>query len=342
MSQVIYRKYRPGTFDEIVGQGHVVQTLRNAIKSGDIAHSYLFCGPRGTGKTTMARILARELKCADIDIAEIDAASNRGIDEIRSLREAVRISPAQSPYKVYIIDEVHMLTKEAFNALLKTLEEPPEHVIFIMATTEPHKVPATIISRSQRFDFHHIGRKEMHGRIESILKKENKILDDASMNLIVTAASGSMRDAESMLGKVLSQGATSPEQIRVLLGVPDIHKIAEFFELLASDTKEDILQYIQQLVDEGNDFEQFTDGAINYARTLLILSLSPSSAIMATEHLSDIQRERAQNQASLLTEKKIYAILKELLDASQNIKYSPIPQLPLELAVVNLLQDPSA
>ena len=283
----------------------------------------------------MARILARELGCVDMDIIEIDAASNRGIDEIRDLREGVRFSPTQSPYKTYIIDEVHMLTKEAFNALLKTLEEP--HAIFIMATTEPHKVPATIISRSQRFNFHYLGRDEMQKRLKSILKKENKSLEDSSLNLIVTAAAGSMRDAESLLGKVLSVDVVSPEAVRVLLGVPDITKLSEFFDILSGGVCEKILDYIARLSGEGTDFEQFTQGAVQYARMLLFLRLSPLSASMATEHLSDIQRDSAQKQAKLLTEKKIYNIIKELLDASNDIKHSPIPQLPLELAVVSLI-----
>src|SRR3989338_878755 len=206
MSQVFYRKYRPQSFEDVAGQENTVKILKNAISKKRIAHAYLFSGPRGTGKTTVARILAREAGCFEEDINEIDAASSRGIDEARALREAVRVLPLRSPYKVYIIDEVHMLTKEAFNALLKTLEEPPEHAIFILATTELIKVPDTIISRTQHFPFHKIAIPEIVGELKKISSKESIKIDDDAMKLIAFFADGALRDAENILFQVSTLG----------------------------------------------------------------------------------------------------------------------------------------
>src|SRR3989338_8420740 len=206
MTEVYYRKYRPKAFSEAVGQEAAVKILQNAISKKKLAHAYLFSGPRGTGKTTVARILAREAGCAEEDVIEIDAASSRGIDEARELREAVRVLPLRSPYKVYIIDEVHMLTKEAFNALLKTLEEPPEHAIFILATTELHKVLDTIVSRTQHFEFHKISIPDIISELKKICREENIKIEDDAMKLIAFFSDGALRDAESILFQISTLG----------------------------------------------------------------------------------------------------------------------------------------
>ena len=222
---VIARKYRPQTFDEIIGQEHISTTLKNAISQGRIAHAYLFSGPRGVGKTTTARILSKALKCEkgptpnpcnecinckeiiegnSVDVIEIDGASNRRIDEIRDIRENVKFAPATGRYKIYIIDEVHMLTHEAFNALLKTLEEPPRHIIFMMATTEPHKIPVTILSRTQRFNFKLVPFQKIKESLEFICKKEGIEIEESALSLIVRTAGGSLRDAQSLLDQAIS------------------------------------------------------------------------------------------------------------------------------------------
>src|SRR3989344_4946079 len=219
----LYRKYRPQNFDDVLGQEHVTKPLREALRAGRITHAYLFYGSRGTGKTSVARILAHEIGCAPEDIYEIDAASNRGIDEIRALREAVHTLPFRSPYKVYIIDEAHMLTKEAFNALLKTLEEPPPHVIFILATTEPSKIIDTIISRCQVFTFKKPNQQILKQSVARIAKEEGFELLPASADLIATLAEGSFRDAESILQKVISSSADkkiSIEEVEMITGAP--------------------------------------------------------------------------------------------------------------------------
>ncbi|KKR74438.1 MAG: polymerase III, subunit gamma and tau protein [Parcubacteria group bacterium GW2011_GWB2_40_8] len=221
---VLYRKYRPLNFKDVLGQEHIVEVLKNAVNSGRVAHAYLFAGPRGTGKTSVARILAREAGCVEMDLLEIDAASSRGIDEIRALREGVRFSPLGGSVKVYIIDEVHMLTKEAFNALLKTLEEPPSHVIFILATTELDKVPETIISRCQNFTFRKISENVLRKAMLSIAVKEGFEIDEETAGLIALMADGSFRDAQGTLDQILSaqggEGKIAGEAVRLFLSVP--------------------------------------------------------------------------------------------------------------------------
>ncbi|MEX0877918.1 MAG: DNA polymerase III subunit gamma/tau [Candidatus Spechtbacterales bacterium] len=356
MSKVLYRKYRPKTFSEVVGQEHVITTLQNAVKMDEVAHAYLFTGPRGTGKTTTARLFAKTLNCVEqkseacakcevcrevdegifVDLIEIDAASNRGIDDIRELKEAVRFSPNKGKYKVYLIDEVHMLSKDAFNALLKTLEEPPAHVVFVLATTEPHKVLPTIISRTQRFDFRYLNTEEITTRLGDLIKRENKKLDDDVIRLVVAASGGSLRDAESILGKVLSVGNIDATKARSLLGVTDFEKIASFTGLIAELKKEEAIKFIDNLNKEGGDMRQFANNVIEYARTLLLLKLSPSSKEMLTANFTAEEAETASLGAQKLTEKQIYDIIREFITASNSVKTAPLPQLPLELAVVAL------
>src|SRR5512135_3883171 len=253
MAQALYRKWRPQTFDEVTGQEHILHTLRNAISGNRIAHAYLFSGPRGTGKTTMARLLAKAVNCTNPDLAarpdntceickaitdgrlldliELDAASNRGIDEIRDLRDKINFSPGQSRYKVYIIDEVHMLTEPAFNALLKTLEEPPPHAIFVLATTDPQKVPATIVSRCQRYDFRRLTLAEITQRLNEIVADEGLTAAPEALTLIARQATGAMRDAESLLDQLAASGnAITVAQAQATLGAGPIEIISAVAE----------------------------------------------------------------------------------------------------------------
>lgn len=259
MSEVLYRKYRSKTLEEVVGQPHITKTLSNAIKSNNIAHAYLFTGPRGVGKTSIARILAYkindipyELDSSHLDVIEIDAASNRRIDEIRDLREKVHIAPTSAKYKVYIIDEVHMLTKEAFNALLKTLEEPPAHAIFILATTESHKVPETIISRTQRFSFKHITPQTIAGHLNKIAKIEKINISTEALDLIAEHSNGSFRDAISMLDQIrgIKDSAIGKADVELFLGIAPQELIVDLYDSLTSSPKLAI-ETLQNLRDQG-------------------------------------------------------------------------------------------
>jgi len=277
MYQVLARKYRPLTFDDVVGQKHIVQTLKKAITEKRVAHAYLFCGPRGIGKTSMARILAKAMNCetgvtvnpcnscslcreitagSAIDVLEIDAASNRGIEEIRALRENVTLRPSRARYKVYIIDEVHMLTPDAFNALLKTLEEPPEDVIFILATTAPEKIMLTILSRCQRFDFHPLTEGEIAGRIKEIAKKEGVEIDQAAVDRIVDFSSGSLRDGLSVLDQLIvfsPDNRITEQQVRSLLGLVEGKTIDEMLSLCLEGKTAGAISLLHQLLQEGKD-----------------------------------------------------------------------------------------
>jgi DNA polymerase-3 subunit gamma/tau len=258
MGEALYRKYRSKNLDEVVGQEHVTTTIRNALKAGKISHAYLLTGPRGTGKTSIARIIAHEvneLPYTDqphLDIIEIDAASNRRIDEIRDIREKVRIAPTSAKYKVYIIDEVHMLTKEAFNALLKTLEEPPKHAIFILATTEVHKLPETIISRTQRFNLKPIETSTMKSHLKNLAQQEDIVIDDGALSLIAEHSNGGMRDAISMLDQLGSHSKDiSARQVEDMLGIAPIQSIKKLNTLLNQGTPKELIDLLQRLEEQG-------------------------------------------------------------------------------------------
>lgn len=280
MGQALYRKYRSKSFSEVIGQDPITQTLERAVKSGHISHAYLLAGPRGVGKTSVARILAHEVnklaykdESVHLDIIEIDAASNRRIDEIRDIREKVHTAPTSAEYKVYIIDEVHMLTKEAFNALLKTLEEPPAHCIFILATTEPHKLPATIISRTQRFNFKPIEVSRAVTHLKYIAKKEKIDIEPAALELLAEHSEGSIRDAISMLDQLSGTNHTIDEDdARQLLGLPPPNSISKLVELIDRGTPKDILDLLNELKEAGNNPALIAAGLSKRLRSLIITS----------------------------------------------------------------------
>jgi len=312
MAQVLYRKYRSKNLNEIVGQEHITKTLSEAIKNGRISHAYLFTGPRGVGKTSIARILAREVNGLSyegdqphIDIIEIDAASNRRIDEIRDLRDKVHISPASAKYKVYIIDEVHMLTKEAFNALLKTLEEPPEHVIFILATTDAHKLPETIISRTQRFSFKPIESSAAAKHLGSIAKKENIKISDKALELIAEQGEGSLRDSTSMLDQLSSSSKDiSEDDVRAMLGVPPTEAIDKLISLLETNSSyKEVSEVLKGLYDQGYSASILSKRLMNDLRDRLIdnkLEMDSTKAISLLKELLEVDKASDQNSYLLL------------------------------------------
>lgn len=336
---VLYRKYRPKDWDEVIGQEHVVRTLTNALKLGRVSHAYLFSGPRGTGKTTVARLLAKSLGCGDLDLIEIDAASNRGIDEIRELRDGIKFAPTAGKYKVFIIDEVHQLTKEAFNALLKTLEEPPSHAIFILATTEVHKIPATILSRVQSFPFRKLSVSEIIKKIEKIAELEKIKIELNALRLIASFADGSYRDAESMLEqlRVWSDKTIVKEDIEELLGAVDFEKVKIMADCLSSGAVKEAIDYIGKLSEGGADLEVFAKALINHLRKIMLLKVDSSLSELMAQELTPDQLEIVKKQADIFSLDNIMQAIKIFMVAQNDIKRSPIPSLPLELAAVEII-----
>lgn len=302
----LYRKYRSADFSEVVGQQHVVQTLQNAISTGKHSHAYLLTGPRGVGKTTVARIIAKQLNgigneeslSDNLDIIEIDGASNRGIDEIRSLREKVALAPTKLKYKVYIIDEVHMLTKEAFNALLKTLEEPPPHVVFIFATTEVHKLPDTIISRTQRFDFRPITLHDLQKHLGYIAKKEKINIDDEAITLIARLSRGGFRDAIGILDQVSGmEGKITTAMISDFTGLQDSNKIEEIFQARQANQSSQVIQKLRALYDAGADATILTQQMLDLVQE----HLEEDKSTYPIEYLIDLAEQLHWVQAGLKT-----------------------------------------
>ncbi len=363
---VLYRKYRPQTFGNIIGQEHVTKTIANEIKSGQAAHAYLFSGPRGCGKTTTARVIAKAVNCLNrkkdeaepcgecancleiqsgraIDLVEIDAASHRGIDDIRELREGIKFSPNKLKYKVFIIDECHQLSKDAANALLKTLEEPPAHAIFILATTELHKILPTILSRCQRFDFRKLSLPELAGRLQKLADNEKIKIEKAALELVALTAGGSVRDAESLLGQVITAGGKkkteiAAQDVRDLLGISETKSIGEFVEFLAKKDAAGAISHLNDVAQRGYDIAEYGKSVLNYLRQALILAIiNPKTAqndnFMITG-LTNEEFEILRTQTTTMGEPTIKKAIEIFLDAQGKIKYSPIPQLPLEIAIV--------
>ncbi len=364
-SQVLYRKYRPKTFSEIVGQEHIVQTITNALNDNKISHAYLFCGPRGTGKTTFGRLLAKSLNCQNrkagqfepcnkcdscleinkgnaIDLIEIDAASNRGIDEIRSLKEGIGFVPVKSKYKVFIIDESHQLTKEASNALLKTLEEPPAHAVFVLATTEAYKMLTTIVSRCQRFDFRKLRLPEIIGRLEKILKLEKMAFDKEAVELIAFSANGSIRDAETLLDQVISfcgfDKKIEKEEVEQLLGLADRKMLLKFIGFLAEKKAKEGIEFLNEIIFKGIDPQELAKSLIQYLRQILFLKIDPDNKNPFVAGITEEENKELKDLGTKFSEKGVKEIIDEFVLAEQKIKYASIPQLPIELAIVEICE----
>jgi DNA polymerase-3 subunit gamma/tau len=334
---VLYRTYRPSKWAEVVGQDHVVEPLKDAIANKRIAHAYLFSGSRGTGKTSIARIFAKSVDTNDEDVYEIDAASNRGIDDIRSLREHVAVLPFSSSFKVYIIDEVHMLSKDAWNALLKTLEEPPKHVIFILATTELDKVPDTIISRCQTYVFKRPSREIVRKMIANVAKKEGYDLDAGASDLVALLGDGSFRDALGMLEKVISSSKDkklSREEVEAITGAPKAGLVNDFIEALCQKKSDTALLTLSRVEESGLSVSLFATLVLEKSRFILLAEHSPSSKSAVKDRVSTDDWEFIEKMVASKGMK--VSILIGLLEAVQSIGRSKIEILPLEMMVVGV------
>ena len=358
--QVLARKWRPQTFDAVVGQDAITRTLRNALASGRIAHAYLFAGPRGVGKTTTARLLARALLCPErtgpepcgacavcrealagtlVDVLEIDGASNRGIEEIRTLRENVKYAPARGRYKVYIIDEVHQLTEAAFNALLKTLEEPPGHVVFVLATTDPRDIPATVLSRVQRFDFRPIAPDALTDTLERILREEKIPFEPAALPVIVRGAEGSLRDALSLLDTAIAYGNGRLEAAPVaqLLGATAPAAVGAFAAALVAHDTPAALEAIDRTAREGEDLQAFARDVVEVLRRALVLKAAPTAKLADLTHQEGNELRKLGEAASL---DEILYVLRAFLEADALMRESPHPRVELEIATVRATRRP--
>lgn len=337
--QALYRKYRPSNFDEVVGQQPIIQTLKNAIVQNRIAHAYLFCGPRGTGKTSIAKIFAKMLNCEDEsnkpcgkcinckmvqngshpDIIEIDAASNNGVDEVRNLIDKVKYAPMQGKYKVYIIDEVHMMTTGAFNALLKTIEEPPAHVVFILATTEPNKVIPTIISRCQRFDFNKVSQKDIEKKLSIVCKEEKIEIDPEAISLIAQLADGGMRDSLSILDQCIAYCSSNitVDNVREIYGVLTTSDIGKLFEHLYAHEVDALIQQIQECSDKGMDLKRLTSDFITLLKESIILDYSSNSQLVSNTHKEVIEKYLLKSPSPFR-----FNVLNELMDVFNKYNYA--------------------
>lgn len=350
----LYRKYRPQKFEEIIGQEHIVQTLIGALESNQIGHAYIFTGTRGTGKTSIARIFAKAINCQNrkgsepcgeckvckemtegnfLDLIEIDAASNRGIDDIRDLREKIRFSPNIGKFKIYIIDEVHMLSTDAFNALLKTLEEPPAHAIFILATTEIHKIPATILSRCQRFDFRRIESDKMFEAIKKIAESEKIKVSEEDLRRIVSLSDGALRDALSSLDQLnsFSAGSISSDILENILGYSKEEKLLEILELIQKKDISKIIYFINEIIDGGKDIESFLKNLLIFLRKLLIFKIDNKTQ----SNFSDLDKTKEIIDNFSLDQ--IVNLADVLNSVIKNSKFSFLPQLVFELEIIKFI-----
>ena len=353
---VLARKWRPDSWDKLIAQDHVTATLKNAIQHQRLAHAYLFTGPRGVGKTSAARILAKALNCEtgpvvtpcnacsncveiaegrNVDVLEIDGASNRGIDEVRNLRENIRYTPAKGKYRIYIIDEVHMLTTEAFNALLKTLEEPPEHVLFIFATTEPHKVPATIVSRCQRFDFRRVSTQHIVTHLGTICREEGIEIEENALLLIARKAEGSMRDSQSILDQMISYtgGQIRAEDVIQALGLIDEELFFEVTDVVAERDLAKCFHLVGKVFTGGYDLEEFLHGLGEHLRNLLVIC---STGELDLIEKAPALKKRYQQLSGLFQEEDILRMIRIVTETSAAIKYSENSRMALEMAMVKM------
>jgi len=356
--QVTARKWRPMVFEDVVAQTHITTTLRNAIASDRIAHAYIFSGQRGCGKTTTARILAKALNCLhrtkdfnpdnacdvckeitdgrSLDVIEIDGASNRGVEEIRNLRESVRYTATRGKYKIYIIDEVHMLTKEAFNALLKTLEEPPSHVVFIFATTEVHKVPATILSRCQRFDFRRIGIDEITDRLRYIAKEEGIVIEDDALMVIAKKGDGSLRDSQSIFDQVRSfcgNTISTADALKTLNAV-DLDVYFKVSALIQANDQRGGIGLVDEVIKSGYDLREFVSGLAEHFRNLLVVLSTGSGQLVET---SDHFRVKYQSESKKWNEADLLRLLKHTNDLEQSIRWASQPRYKLEAGLLQMI-----
>ena len=360
MTQALYRKWRPQLWDQVIGQEHVIHTLQNAVKAGRIGHAYLFSGPRGTGKTTTARLLAKAFNCLAedlsarpcdqcsnckavnesrfLDLIEIDAASNTSVEDVRDLRDKINFSPSQGRYKVYIIDEVHMLSTAAFNALLKTLEEPPPHAAFILATTEVHKIPATVLSRCQRHEFRRIPVKDIVAHLTGLCKQEKLKIEPEALHLIARQATGSMRDAISLLDQLTSTGQKiTLETAQTVLGAATSQAVINLVSAILAKLSEEGLSCIYQALDSGTDPRQFARQIVEYLRSLLLIQLNSSDPIEVTTEV----RVQMEAHASEFERPSLLETIQLFNTAASQIKNSWQPSLLLELAFAQAITAPA-
>ncbi len=367
MALAIYRKYRPKSFDELIGQDEVVEVLQNAARRNKLAHAYLLYGPRGSGKTSTARLIAKTANCETrakdvsfrekgepcnkcrpceeidkgqaLDVIEIDAASNRGIDEIRDLKEGIRLSPSSYAYKVYIIDEAHQLTKEAFNALLKTLEEPPAHAIFVLATTEYDKVPATIASRTQRFHLKKLPITAIIKKLKTIAKAEKMKIDDEAIELIASSAEGSFRDAESLIDQITSlEESVTAASVEKIIGKVGFKRITELTNLILAENLPGSLEYLNKLNEAGYNFVDLNKELIHYLRRALTLKFDPLLEKLFAEELTQKELEELKKLSALVKPEKHIALIRSLIRAWTEMRYSPFAAIPLEIALIEHLK----
>ncbi|MFA6183468.1 MAG: DNA polymerase III subunit gamma/tau [Parcubacteria group bacterium] len=367
-SNTLYRKYRPSQFNDVVGQQHIVRTLSNAIRNNRVGQAYLFTGPRGTGKTTLARIFAKTVNCTApldkskniflspclkckncqqfqdetaTDIIEIDAASNTGVDNIRELRETAKLSPFIGKYKVYIIDEVHMLSQGAFNALLKILEEPPSHIIFILATTEIHKVPETIISRCQKFDFSKFDIEEIIGKLTAIAKEEKIKIDAESLELIAISAEGGMRDAESFLEQIitLEKDKITSDKVAEILGISSSQSVEDLTELIFNKKTVEALLLINKIYKDGANLEFLAKSWLEYLRKVMLLNIDTDLKKKIFSKMTSEQQTQIKDISQKTSLAFIILCVNRISEIIPKIKESFIPQLPLESLIIELTQN---
>ena len=359
MHKALYRVYRPKNFSDVIGQEHIVRTLKNQIENNNVGHAYLFCGTRGTGKTSTAKIFSRAVNCTNLhndepcnecencreiledktmDVVEIDAASNNSVDDIRELRENVKYSPAKSKYKVYIIDEVHMLSQGAFNALLKTLEEPPSYVIFILATTEPHKIPATILSRCQRFDFKRVTVKDISSRMRYICEKEGIEADEKALNLIARNSQGALRDALSVLDQCISfeGNKISYNDVIELLGSVNIEQLFDLAESIIKEDTRKSLQILNDFIIWGKDVRNLVNDLIDHFRNLMVCKISNDldEIISLPEETIDLLKQ----QAETIDTNNLIRILNILSETQDGMKISSNPRVLMEVTMMKIAQ----